>query len=106
MGLPGKPDGMSGAEVEKYYRDGHIREIAEYCESDVINTYRIWLRYGLFVGRLTEAEVQASEAYLSDFLGLARNWTRRITMGSFSARGVFIRRFDTSNQRSGSGADG
>src|SRR6516162_4780196 len=26
MGLPGKPDGMTGAEVEKYYRDGHIRE--------------------------------------------------------------------------------
>jgi predicted PolB exonuclease-like 3'-5' exonuclease len=25
MGLPGKPDGMTGAEVEKYYRDGHIR---------------------------------------------------------------------------------
>ena len=35
MGLPGKPDEISGAEVEKYYRDGHIREIAEYCESDV-----------------------------------------------------------------------
>jgi predicted PolB exonuclease-like 3'-5' exonuclease len=35
MGLPGKPDGMTGAEVEKFYRDGHIREIAEYCESDV-----------------------------------------------------------------------
>jgi predicted PolB exonuclease-like 3'-5' exonuclease len=30
MGLPGKPNGMTGAEVEKYYRDGHIREIAEY----------------------------------------------------------------------------
>ena len=29
MGLPGKPDGMTGAEVEKYYRDGHVREIAE-----------------------------------------------------------------------------
>jgi hypothetical protein len=28
MGLPGKPDGMTGAEVEKYYCDGHIREIA------------------------------------------------------------------------------
>ena len=24
MGLPGKPDGMTGAEVEKYYRDGHV----------------------------------------------------------------------------------
>jgi predicted PolB exonuclease-like 3'-5' exonuclease len=45
MGLPGKPDGMTGAGVEKYYRDGHIREIADYCESDVLNTYRVWLRY-------------------------------------------------------------
>src|SRR5215831_13148235 len=37
MGLPGKPEGISGAEVEKYFRDGHIREIAAYCESDVMN---------------------------------------------------------------------
>jgi hypothetical protein len=29
MGLPGKPKGISGAEVEKYYRDGHIREIVD-----------------------------------------------------------------------------
>ena len=28
MGLQGKPDGMSGGEVEKYYRDGRINEIA------------------------------------------------------------------------------
>src|SRR5438477_7119336 len=35
MGLPGKPDGVNGGEVERYYRDGRIREIAEYCESDV-----------------------------------------------------------------------
>src|SRR5271165_3918942 len=33
MGLPGKPDGMSGAEVEKYYRDGHIREIRNTFET-------------------------------------------------------------------------
>jgi predicted PolB exonuclease-like 3'-5' exonuclease len=38
MGLPGKPDGISGSEVEKYHRDGRIREIAEYCEGDVVNT--------------------------------------------------------------------
>jgi len=68
MGLPGKPDGMSGAEVEKFYRDGHIREIAEYCESDVLNTYRVWLRYELFRGRLSEAEFQASEANLVEFV--------------------------------------
>ena len=68
MGLPGKPDGMTGAEVEKYYRDGHIREIAEYCKSDVLNTYRVWLRYELFRGQLSAAEFQASEANLADFV--------------------------------------
>jgi predicted PolB exonuclease-like 3'-5' exonuclease len=68
MGLPGKPDGMTGAEVEKYYRDGHVREIAEYCESDVLNTYRVWLRYELFRGRLSDAEFQASEANLMEFV--------------------------------------
>jgi len=68
MGLPGKPDGMSGEEVEKYYRDGRIRDIAEYCKGDVINTYRLWLRYELFCGRLTEPECQASESNLIDFV--------------------------------------
>ena len=68
MGLPGKPDGMSGGEVEKYYRDGRIREIAEYCESDIVNTYRLWLRYELFRARLSDAEYQASEARLIDFI--------------------------------------
>jgi hypothetical protein len=28
MGLPGKPQEMDGGEVEKYYRDGRIKEIA------------------------------------------------------------------------------
>ena len=68
MGLPGKPDGMTGAEVEKYYRDGHIREIADYCESDVLNTYRVWLRHELFRGRLSDAEFQESEANLANFV--------------------------------------
>jgi predicted PolB exonuclease-like 3'-5' exonuclease len=68
MGLPGKPEGMSGEEVEKYYHDGHIREIAEYCESDVVNTYRLWLRYELFRGRLTDGEFQASELSLVNFI--------------------------------------
>jgi predicted PolB exonuclease-like 3'-5' exonuclease len=64
MGLPGKPDEMSGEEVEKYYRDDRIQDIAEYCESDVVNAYRLWLRYELFRGRLSDAGFQASEANL------------------------------------------
>jgi predicted PolB exonuclease-like 3'-5' exonuclease len=68
MGLPGKPDGISGGEVEKFYIEGRIREIAEYCESDVVNTYRVWLRYELFRGRLSASEFAASEAGLVDFI--------------------------------------
>jgi Predicted 3'-5' exonuclease related to the exonuclease domain of PolB len=67
MGLPGKPDGISGAEVEKYFRDGHIQEIADYCESDVINTYRLWLRYELFRGRLAPISFETSEQNLIEF---------------------------------------
>jgi 3'-5' exonuclease len=67
-GLPGKPDGISGAEVEKYYRDGHILQIAEYCKSDVLNTYRVWLRYELFRGWLADTEFAASEACLIDII--------------------------------------
>ena len=68
MGLPGKPSGIHGGEVEKYYREGKIREIADYCESDVVNTYRVWLRYELFRGRLTDAAFQASEANLLEYI--------------------------------------
>ena len=64
MGMPGKPDGIDGDQVEKYFREGKIKEIAEYCETDVLNTYRVWLRYELFRGRLTETTHQASELNL------------------------------------------
>jgi 3'-5' exonuclease len=68
MGLPGKPDGISGADVERYYREGRVREITEYCESDVVNTYRVWLRHELFRGRLPALEFEAGEAGLVDFI--------------------------------------
>jgi 3'-5' exonuclease len=68
MGLPGKPDGITGADVDAYYRNGRIREIAEYCESDVLNTYRLWLRYELFRGRLSDDAFNASEYDLREYV--------------------------------------
>jgi 3'-5' exonuclease len=68
MGLPGKPDAIGGADVERYCREGRIAEIAAYCETDVVNTYRVWLRYELFRGRLSENGLRASEANLSDYI--------------------------------------
>jgi predicted PolB exonuclease-like 3'-5' exonuclease len=69
MGMPGKPEGMDGNEVERYFLEGRIREIADYCETDVVNTYRVWLRYELFRGRLSESEHQVSERSLVDLIG-------------------------------------
>jgi len=68
MGLPGKCEGITGAEVEKYFRDGHIQEIADYCKSDVINTHRVWLRYELFRGGLSQMSFERSEQNLMEFL--------------------------------------
>ena len=84
MGLPGKPDGMNGAEVAQYHRDGRIQDIADYYESDVVNTYRIWLRYELFQGKLTEIELDASEANLGGYVK-ARSNTRPHLLGYWDA---------------------
>ncbi len=68
MGLPGKPDGIDGGEVHRYFREGRIKEIADYCETDIVNTYRVWLRYELFRGRLSPSDYEASELGLAEFL--------------------------------------
>jgi hypothetical protein len=68
MGLPGKPEGISGSDVETFYRAGGICEIAAYCEADVINTYRAWLRFELFRGKLTDVGFHTSEANLLEHI--------------------------------------
>jgi predicted PolB exonuclease-like 3'-5' exonuclease len=67
MGLSGKPKGIDGSEVERYFHENRIKEIADYCESDVINTYQVWLRYQLFRGTLSQGAFQASERNLIEF---------------------------------------
>lgn len=64
LGRPGKPAGVDGSAVEEMFQAGKHAEIAAYCRSDVINTYRIWLRYELFCSRLNDAQFAASEAGL------------------------------------------
>ena len=45
-GFPGKL-GMDGSEVWTSYRNGGIASIRDYCETDVVNTYLIYLRFQL-----------------------------------------------------------
>ena len=53
LGFPGKL-GMSGARVWDKFRDGAIGEIRDYCETDVLNTWLVYLRYELMRGNLDE----------------------------------------------------
>lgn len=52
LGLPGKL-GFSGEKVAQAFQDGQIVEIRRYCETDVLNTYLIYLRFELMRGNLS-----------------------------------------------------
>lgn len=68
MGLPGKPQGIDGSKVWEHVRAGRIQECANYGETDVVNTYRVWLRYELFRGAITSEQMVESEADLTAFI--------------------------------------
>jgi len=51
LGLPGKL-GFSGAQVWDAYLEGNLLGIRRYCETDVLNTYLVYLRFELLRGRL------------------------------------------------------
>ncbi len=51
LGLPGKM-GMDGGKVWEAFQEGRIGAIRDYCETDVLNTYLVWLRFELMRGHL------------------------------------------------------
>ncbi|TAJ92388.1 MAG: 3'-5' exonuclease [Gammaproteobacteria bacterium] len=55
LGFPGKM-GMDGGRVWDCYQNGEIEAIRNYCETDVLNTYLIYLRYEKIRGRYSESE--------------------------------------------------
>jgi predicted PolB exonuclease-like 3'-5' exonuclease len=57
VGLPGKL-GIGGAHVWSAYRRGELAAIRDYCETDVLNTYLIYLRFQLVRGELDPVSYQ------------------------------------------------
>jgi predicted PolB exonuclease-like 3'-5' exonuclease len=51
LGLPGKV-GMHGSQVWDVYLTGGLKRIRDYCETDVLNTYLVYLRFQLLRGHL------------------------------------------------------
>jgi len=48
---------MSGALVWDKFREGGIGEIRDYCETDVLNTWLVYLRYELMRGNIDGNEL-------------------------------------------------
>jgi hypothetical protein len=82
LGFPGKM-GMSGAQVWDSYQTGDIEGIRNYCETDVLNTYLVFLRFELIRGMLDTGRYEqacrqvrevleaADKPHLREFL---QNW--------------------------------
>lgn len=68
LGLPGKL-GFGGDQVWDAYQRGDLPGIRNYCETDVLNTYLIWLRFERLRGRLMAAEHAAEVALVRAWLG-------------------------------------
>ncbi len=67
LGFPGKM-GMSGAKVWDAFLGGDIEGIRNYCETDVLNTYLVYLRFELTRGHLTPAGYDKELQLLRDTL--------------------------------------
>ena len=59
LGLPGKM-GMAGDKVWEAYLAGKLDAIRDYCETDALNTYLVYLRFELIRGSLTEDGYRAA----------------------------------------------
>jgi predicted PolB exonuclease-like 3'-5' exonuclease len=67
LGLPGKL-GFSGAQVWDAVLAGQLSAVRNYCETDVLNTYLVLLRFELFRGRLEPSAYRQELERLREWL--------------------------------------
>ncbi len=65
--LPGKI-GIDGSKVSEFYRQNRIQEIRNYCETDVLNTYLLYLVYQHHTGTMTGESFLRCQNELREFL--------------------------------------
>lgn len=65
--LPGKM-GKSGGEVWNYFQRGEIDTIRNYCETDVLNTYLIYLRFDVLRGKITLTQYNEEQQLVKNWL--------------------------------------
>lgn len=77
LGFPGKL-GMDGSQVWEAWQAGRIAEIRDYCETDVVNTHLVLLRFMRMRGQLTAEQYAREVALVREVLAAseAEHWQR------------------------------
>lgn len=65
--LPGKVD-VDGSSVYTLHKEGKIADIRNYCETDVLNTYLVYLRYALHSAKIDQEGFKNSTKQVLTFL--------------------------------------
>lgn len=67
LGFPGKM-GMNGSKVWEEYLSGNLKGIRDYCETDVLNTWCVYLRFELMRGVLNQKDYDLALDRLGTYL--------------------------------------
>jgi predicted PolB exonuclease-like 3'-5' exonuclease len=67
IGKPGKA-GIDGSQVQDLYNEGHVDRINDYCRCDVLDTYFVFLRSRVLLGKLTLDEEETLTEMTRDML--------------------------------------
>jgi 3'-5' exonuclease len=72
IGKPGKT-GVDGSQVQEMYESGKVAEINDYCRCDVLDTYFVFLRSRVLLGRLSieneQSLVDSARQWISERAG-------------------------------------
>ncbi len=82
LGFPGKM-GLDRSQTWGEYQAGNFKGIRDDCETDVLNTYLVYLRYQLMCGELKADELEREFTLLRDTLA-SQNDNGRTHLGAFS----------------------
>jgi predicted PolB exonuclease-like 3'-5' exonuclease len=66
-GFPGKL-GVDGGQVWNLFQQGRLKEIRDYCETDVVNTYLVYCRFQLMRGEMAQSTYDAEMALIRSSL--------------------------------------
>ncbi len=84
LGFPGKM-GMSGAKVFDKVQAGELKAVRDYCETDVLNTYLVYLRFQLLRGQLDITDYENEINRLKDYLKAESNVDNKAHFSEFLA---------------------